>query len=441
MNTAENNSQNGNTPTVAKPQKQGRGLIKEIFQADLPEKYIRSVPAQSLYLAVKQQGLSSSVDVISIATYPQCRTMMDFDLWKGDRFHEDNFWEWLELPDQEEADLSILLKVIRSIDLKLVALILGRYVDSQVFEEATDQPPAPHYYTPDKGSTWIGIQVEEEQKCFLLGRLLAFVFENDTELFYQLLAVPNTTTLTVLEDEALTDKSKRLSSEGIPDEEYATEIHTPLTEMAAREALASEEAFSAQTKQTTSSTEIEATFRSAISSPEPLQSLSFTEAGVQAFESELSAIMNAALVFFRVDVFEYESVSSCIDSAKGILNIGLERASALAPELPSNTCYSQLQTKGMYQLGLGKIFELRKLALKCQSSLTSEQETDPRFLRLLDGLTQPIPVMPEFMDEDGGFLVDAEGVLAGGFKAVEHLKTVNALERSIKAYSASKLEK
>src|SRR4051812_29931238 len=150
-----------------KPINTAQKLAKAIFKADVPEEYIRQIPAQSLYMAMKENGLESSAEIIEIATLEQCRLLLDFDVWEKDQFSEAQFWEWLALTDATNS-LVIVQKLLKFVDLKLVALLIARYVDVKVLEEPTDEPPGPGSYTPDQGFTWIFINAEDSTQHFLL---------------------------------------------------------------------------------------------------------------------------------------------------------------------------------------------------------------------------------------------------------------------------------
>ena len=96
--------------SLSRWQRGSAALARRIFNAELPEQFIRTIPAQSLYCVLKHNGMASSSDLLEIATIQQCRLMMDFDLWSGDSFQEGTFWEWLEITDATEG-LELLQKL------------------------------------------------------------------------------------------------------------------------------------------------------------------------------------------------------------------------------------------------------------------------------------------------------------------------------------------
>ena len=215
-------------PTPKAPPFARGNLLRQIFASDSPEKTVRLLPAQTLYLLARQTGLSSCVELLEICTLEQLRTVLAFDLWDRDTVSEERLWEWLELPEAND-DLRILRRVIQAMDLKIIALFIERYVQVITVEEPSDQPPGPFFYTPDKGYTWLQVSHADSRQHFLLQRLLAQIFEMDTELFYQLLNVPCLYTPSMLENDAYEERSQRLRGEGIPTEDEAHNYTTPLS--------------------------------------------------------------------------------------------------------------------------------------------------------------------------------------------------------------------
>lgn len=393
-------------------------LAKAIFKADLPEQFIRTIPAQSLHMVIRLNGLGSSSDLIEMTTVEQCRLLIDFDCWSKWYFSEDALWEWLMLSGEQD-DLALLQKILKSIDLKLLAILIQRHTEVENFEQGTDLPPGPGYYTPDKGRTWVNIKLEDDTKHLLLGRLLAMVFETNTDLFYRLLALRTTTTTSTLEEEAFQDRSKRLSSEGIPDTELSQQINAPLSEAEARLALTARKTHSVVE-------DILAVHPLIYDSGlcEPLNSLLKQVTAVEDVESELTHILNAGIIHWSVDFSQVEAVEQLARQVKGAINIGLETAASLG----GNDLLVIFQTLGiakLYRLGLTKLFELRRQAAALRKRIPGEVEQT--IITILDAASAPFPRMPAFFDL-GAFVTSEDGSLLTGEKPFEHLKELSAIK-------------
>lgn len=404
-------------------------LARAIFKADVPEQFVRTLPAQSLFMAVRHNGLGSSTDLIEIATVEQCRVMLDFDLWERDRFNEDNFWEWIALSD-EDNELSILQKVLKTLDLKLVSLMLARYVDVVVFEEPTEMPPAPGYHTPDKGHTWLGINADSD-KHFLLARLLAMIFETSAELFYQLVSVQSVATQSMLEEDSYAERCKRLAAEGVPEPDRAVKINSPLDPAQIMRDLEG----GAQRDIVENISAVEPLVYDA-GIVQPLASLVTQIKPLEDLEGELTLIMNAAITHWAVEYYEHDEISKLVARVKGAINIGLETAMEISG-LPALESYNRCGLQKLYRLGLHKLMQLRKLALGVPDDLIAAVgESSPAF-SVMAGARLRFPEMPLFLKHDGS--VDEEALpLHGGFKSIDNLRQLAVVEGILKRDFAKK---
>lgn len=396
-----------------------KSLAKQIFQAELPEQYIRTIPAQSLFTAIKSMGLHSAGDLIDIASVEQVRLLLDFDCWKHSYFDEENFWEWMSLPDDQQG-LGLLQKILKSVDLKIIALVFARHIKYEFFEEATDSPPSPNSYTPDKGRTWINITIEDSNKHFLLGRLLALIFETNPDLFYQLLSLTTTSTESELEEQSYQDRSKRVVSEGIPDEDLAFQLNSPISENEVVALLKKDQAHIAITDIRT----IEPLIYDSLLI-QPLSSLLADLSIREDFEVELTQLMNAAIVRWQVELNDYEAIVHITKKVKGCLNIGLEKALLLGAK--SNIqAFHALGARNLYRLGLEQLKLLRKKASSFANAETETPQIDNVVAAILSSAKLQFPEIPEFFKYDS-FSEKTTESLNPSPTAIEHLKDIDKI--------------
>lgn len=409
-----------------------RDVYKAIFDADAPEQVVRQLPPQSLYMVIKSTGLQSSSDIIMMASMEQCRLLTDFDLWTGDALNEEALWEWLALTDETES-LELLQKFIKIVDLKLLAILIEKYVEVKVFEDPTEQPPAAGFHTPDKGHTWIGIKTEDADKHFLLARLLALIFESSAELFYQLISIMSVATNSMLEEESYLERQKRLAAEGVPEPEVAAAVHAPYSFAEAK-------------------AEIEAkTERSHVDDIRSIEPLIYEARITKLFaelvrdasdrdevEMEFTYLMNAAVVRWGVHFSNQESVLDLAERMKGAINIALERTT-------TGTSYSLKEAHGalglgkLYRLGLTELMAMRTKARKIPlEGVGTLKDSEPVLFGVVACAREAFPVMPLYLNDDGA--VEAEqGTLPAGhrsFTTVKSVATVNQLLDSV----ASKIQ-
>jgi hypothetical protein len=402
-----------------------RRLAKSIYQLELPPEVLRSLPAQSLYLAIQENGLESSVETLLAASLEQLKLLLDFDLWQRDTFLEENFWQWLEAEESSEP-LAVAEKILKVIDYKIVALMIARYVDVITKEEKSDTPPAPGFYTPDLGQTWLRVKLEDSHRFFLMNRFLALLFESDADLFYQLLAVPMVGTNAILEEEAYQDQQRRLANEGIPDLSLAAEIHAPLALNPVLDLIKKQE-------QLPAISDIEPIPALIAHSDElmPWHRIVCDAKNSDELAAESTLLVNAALVHYNIPVSEYTEVGLCAAQVRGAINIGLQKVISAEPATNLVEAVEHLGLKPFYRLGLTILTSLRKEAMLVKRSagfatLNTEQQ------KVIEALTKPgIPACPKDFDSQLDKIDDKSHQISAELRPIEELSELESLTRTL----------
>jgi hypothetical protein len=367
-----------------------------------------------------------------MASLEQCRLLTDLDLWHGDTLNEEALWEWLALADEADS-LEVLQKLLKCVDLKLVAILIGKYVQVQVFEEPTDQPPGPGFHTPDKGSTWIGITIENPDHHFLLARLLALIFETNTELFYQLLQTPSVATLSMLEEESFSERTKRLAAEGVPEPEVAASIHAPYAFNQA--VLELHEQHKHKVIEDIRAVEpllYEA--RAAKLFAELLRKVSDHE----VVEMEFTYLANAAVVRFGVDFADQESVLQLCEKIKGAINLACEKLLRDSDRTVLEL-YNALGLEKLYRLGLTDILSVRSVARKVSLEVAEKfKDSDNALFSIIACAREPFPCIPMCINDDGS-VVDNEGSLPTGGRPIESLQALASVRAALEQVISQKL--
>lgn len=407
-----------------------RELHRAIFEAEAPEHVVRQLPTQSIFMMVKQMGLESCADIVLMASLEQCRLLTDFDLWHGDTLNEEALWSWLALTDQGDS-LEVLQKTLKFIDLKLIAILIGKYVEVRTLEEPTDQPPGPGFHTPDKGFTWIGINTENGDHHFLLARLLALIFESSTELFYQLLQTPSVATISGLEEESYQERVKRLAAEGVPEPDVAAQAHAPY---AFAEAL--KDIHEQNVHKTIEDIRAVEPLLYEARSTRLFGELMRRVSDRESLEMEFTYLMNAAVVRFGVDFADQEEVLRLCDKVKGAINIALEKLVKDSDRTVTGV-YQILGLEKLYRLGLTDLTALRGTARKIPLEVAETfKESDKVLFSVLACAREIFPCMPVFLDDDGT-VVERDGALESGSRAIETVKALQTLRAKLEGVSAS----
>ena len=401
-------------------------LSKAIFDAELPEQVIREIPPLNLYMAIQNNGLLSSTDLIDIMTVHQRRVILDLDCWEKDEFNEARFFNWLSLTDENNS-LDLLKKIFASSDLKLISFLIGKYVAVHYQTEPTDMPPSGDFYTPDKGYTWIKVETQNSDYDFLLKRLLALIFETNIELFYQVISVQTVSTPTELEEEAFREKNDRLASEGIPTFEEALEINRPIAKSKIIDKLKTIKKLPKAPLDNITPLSIKDDM------DEPLKSFIAGIKDIHTALSELSRILNAGIVFYDQTFDNLEGMYELSEKIKGILNIGLERL-LIETELNEKLkdSYPIINLQDIYRYGLSFINDIRNKAIKVLNTKedANNEPLDSVNLEILNSLSEKIPTLPLFVKDSENFISDSENKLIRGKRALRNyndIETANKL--------------
>ncbi len=390
-------------------------LARALFRGDLTEQEIKELHPQSLHFAIKVLGFESAVDVLPFVSNPQYRALLDLEFWTRDSFREDRFWTWLAAID-DDADLLPIQKLLKCIDPTVLNLLFRRYVEVVYHEEPTDRPPNANAYTPDGGLSWITLKAHDADKHRLLGRILAFLFQTNREAFYQYLAYSQGGTSMEFEEEAFKDKSQRLTEYSIPSIDEASELHKPIKEQEALKIVlpiidsvelghANSAEANAIEMDKLKVQHIVPLYASSVKYQPLFSSLErLPDEELYRIQLEFGKLCNAALSFFKGDYGEESSLKLTSEQVFGATNIGLEVLARLDNRVFLDDVFAKIPITFLYRLGLSKLFELRALSYKVPEDIKAILSHMNLPLQiLLDYVAKPLPVIPEFLREDGTF--------------------------------------
>jgi hypothetical protein len=387
-------------------------LIRQIFATDSPEEVVKALPAQAIYLAILQSGLEATSEILPLLPPEHFTILLDFSIWRGDTVDEAQFFDWLTLGNDEEDGILLLKRILQCIDLKILGFLVARYVRVVVAEEATDTPPevqdddGVNFYTPDNGFTWIKVIIENQERHFLFSRFLALLYQSSPNLFYKILALPSAATESMLEEEAYTDKVRRLSGEGVPTPEQAEELHSVTLR---REALELSKLLQSKKDFIPPENKNDLTFVKPVlpllynNSLTPNLRLLRQELNnrqeLEDFESSYTVLANHALVFFHTNFIDLKVIEDSLEVVKGIFEIGLELAHHGKPITGESLyeVYSTLSLRVIYQIGWDALVKVRERALKLKR-LEKEKNLEPSNQILLDALTRKAPLVPKWFE-------------------------------------------
>lgn len=390
-------------------------VLSCLYESPSIETAVKALPSQVFYALIQENGISECLDIIELASTEQIRACLDFDIWDKDSISEEKLLLWLMLSN-EEGGLEIQQKIIKSIDLKIVGLLVSKYVQVITFEEKTDNPPAKGFYTPDGGHTWIFINTENSELHFALGRLLALLYETSTEVFFQIIAIPTVSTPALLEEESFQERNGRLAGEGIPDIELASEIFSPRSLSSLKDEIAVTPSFSFDAQ-------VSAVFPILhdVKSLRPFSELYADPRYIDDINSELTLILNASIVRYGKAFYENEEIKELAGFISGAINIALE----LLHPTATQTAYRAVGLTKLFQVGHSQLMNMRNKVKKL-----SKNNFDATELSIFDAAISLPPLMPSFLSRDGD-IIEEHGHILQGLKPFEHEDEINAVIKKL----------
>jgi hypothetical protein len=409
-----------------------RKLLNEIINAPDSKLAVHQLAPQVLYSLVAQVGLSGAIEILELASREQLSAVIDFHVWKKDEIDIDRINEILELTDATDS-LDLLGRISKSIDLKIVALLIARYVEVISLDEPSETPIAEGYITPDLGYTWLKISEDNAELRFNIARLLGYIYESNIELFYQLLAIAGLHTGTVLEEESYIDRIKRLQELGFPDEETALNICTPLLPHDYCVSLG----VSANYKQEdlasaldiASDNQLDVRRGNFVHGATKLFNLA---ENTQVLEGEFGFILNCCLIRWHVDLGDITAIKEIAQSIHGAISIGLE-ISLKKYGLSEIKTYEKVSLKDIFKAGLWHLLELRRLSLRTHEKVELLDLNQP-IAQLLNALTKEIPTVPDWWHD--ALDLNVLPVELYGTKPITSLSQIEALKTQLKQIPA-----
>jgi len=350
----------------------GRRRLDLILDAPNPQALVRSLPADELYLVIRDVGLADAAPLVQLASAEQFKVFLDLDVWRRDTLDPSRALVWLRaaragsLDDPKAAarwarkldqlDRELLFLLLRG---ALIVHDLEENEDPEIVNDRFMRTPENKYileFTVD-GADYVAVKgILDDlyaENAFMATRLLsALRSELDSEL----------------SETALRWRASRLSDLGFPSLEEALSwfARPPKAPSEAHPGLpARPPGFWIAAHPGTGLLDRAAAL--------------LTDEVRSAVEPELISAANAVLVADATDPGDVESVARALGAARAMIELGLE-ARVGADEAQAATALAEVPIKRLFQEGFGRI-----LALKWRAErIFREQAAGTRESPLLD---------------------------------------------------------
>jgi hypothetical protein len=294
---------------------EGHTRYQLLLEAADGDALAQALPAQDLYILIKELGMEDVADLLAMASSEQVTAFIDLDCWEADRINGETALKWLFLALAEGAEEKIL-HTLQGFDFPLLVLILQQFVtvlhgpesllDEEIQLEQTELGKIyqVRYRDPETGK--------------LFSALLDLLYRLDQEFYLLLLEATRQELPSALEERVYRQRGGRMMDIGFPD---------PF------------EAFGLYARIDPDTFNPEDYVRSAGSPPQGEVAPGFVltvarardllgevlAAGIsEASAWDLTFLLNRAMVADRVDVGDRSHVQQELELVYGYLNLALE---------------------------------------------------------------------------------------------------------------------
>jgi hypothetical protein len=203
----------------------GRRRLDLLLDARDPAALVRALPAEELYLTIREIGLADAAPLVPLASAEQFRAFLDLDAWTGDRFEAHRALPWLRagrvgahLDPRSAARWS---RKRAALDRELVFLLLRETLVVHDLEQDPDpELSTDRFLRTPEGKFLVEFAVEGAEYVAVRG-LLDDLYADDPFQASRLISSIRWDLPSELEEAALRWRAGRLADAGYPSREEA----------------------------------------------------------------------------------------------------------------------------------------------------------------------------------------------------------------------------
>ena len=328
----------------------GKRRLDVILDAPDPGALVRALPAEELYFLVRDLGLSDAAELVQLASPEQFRAFLDLDAWRGSAPDPARVLPWLRAARSGalRSDAAALRwkEQLGALDPELLSLVLLDALRIHDLQQDPDPELEGDRFLRTPEGRYL-VEFRAEGADYAAARaLLDDLYAEDPLGAARLLESVRWEVRSELEESALRWRSGRLADLGYPDLGEALSWYArPPAAPAAEPGLPDRPPgfFLAQFRRGS-------LLDRAAGRLEP--------EAAERFERQLLAAANAVLVADAVDPADLEAVRRSVESARAVLELGLE-AAAGSDEARAAEALATTPLKRLFQKGFGRVLELR----------------------------------------------------------------------------------
>ncbi len=338
---------------------EGRAKYQLILDAADCGELVQALPAQDLFVLIKELGMEDVAELVSLASTEQVTTFIDLDSWDADRIQGEAALKWL-VPTLAEGNEEKIGQTLRDFDFSLLVLILQQFVtvihgpetlldeDQQMDQVDREKIYQVHY--------------RDSETAKLIGGLLDVLYRRDQDFYCQLLEAVRQELPSDLEESVYRQRGHRLMDVGFPDPFEALGLYAPLDP----------ETFDpsdyARSSDSPPVGSVAPGFVLTVARPRDLLA-EVLSAGISETSAwDLTFLLNRAMVADRVDVGDRTGIREELDLVYGYLNLALEHLCGADVEKAAGL-FDRTYLMPLFRLGFSLPLSLQRRARVLRGSV------------------------------------------------------------------------
>jgi hypothetical protein len=364
-----------------------------ILEAKDAAHLVRRLPAQEIYLLIKEMGMEDAADLLPLVSTNQLTTFLDLDCWQNDLLDGPAALRWLSLLHLEGGEEHVLRTALE-LDFELLVLIIKKFVTVTYGLETLTDEDALEGKAHENGM--YGLKYPDSETAKIVGGFLDILFRHECGFYLHLMEAVRWEQESLLEENVYLSRSGRLQDQGFPDPFEALGVY----------AYFDPDTFDPDRHHKTCMKFGEEGVEAPgfiLTAALPKDLLAEVLAGGISSEIcwELSFLLNKIIIAERVDVGDVQQVQTTLEEVYCYLNIALEHLCGTDTEKASRL-FEGVYLEPLFRLGYNLTLRLQRQAKKLRNSKIGPYLDGP-FRALVEALSLGKPRFSKGIEKKGRF--------------------------------------
>jgi hypothetical protein len=333
----------------------GRRKRDVVLDAPDPRAFVRQLPAEDLYFAIREIGLTDSVEIVAFASPLQFRAFVDLDAWQEHLPVPAQVTKWLEIAAVGARTPQEFRAKRKALDPELILVVLKAMTVVHPLEENDNPVLTSTNFIETAEHKYIVEIMPEGPEGATVRRLIEDFIDEDPFTATRLFEAVRWESNSELEETSLRWRTGRLRDMGFPDMEEALHIWAPLPKTWKPASQSAEPGPVAGVPALLLVSSRAPLFLDRVAERLP-------DAARPAFNEGLIYLLNCAIVADGIDPKDLDLARDTLAATRDMLSLGLELTAA-GNEDAALAILGATPPQELFRLAVGRLNELARQAV------------------------------------------------------------------------------